>query len=71
MQETSETLYWICQINPFTHVVEFIRFSLYWQAAPAHLGWSLLAFVLFAGAALWIYSPARGLRGGGGGPPGR
>ena len=71
MQETSETLYWICQINPFTHVVEFIRFSLYWQPAPAHLGWSLLAFVLFAGAALWIYSPARGLRGGGGGPPGR
>ncbi|GJL87442.1 MAG: transport permease protein [Minwuia thermotolerans] len=71
MQETSETLYWICQINPFTHVVELIRFSLYWQPAPAHLGWSLLAFVLFAGAALWIYSPARGLRGGSGGPPGR
>ena len=71
MQETSETLYWICRINPFTHVVELIRFSLYWQPAPAHLGWSLLAFVLFAGAALWIYSPARGLRGGGGGPPGR
>ncbi|MDF1719388.1 MAG: ABC transporter permease [Minwuia sp.] len=71
MQETSEVLYWICQFNPFTHIVELIRFSLYWQPAPTHLGWSMLAFVLFAGAALWIYSPARGLKGGGGGPPGR
>lgn len=29
MREANEFLYWICAINPFTHAVELIRFSLY------------------------------------------
>lgn len=70
MQESSEILYWICQVNPFTHAVEFIRFALYLQFNAAALGWSALALALFAAAALWVYSPSRGLKGGGG-PPGR
>ncbi|WP_416897703.1 MAG: ABC transporter permease [Minwuia sp.] len=70
MKESSEILYWVCQVNPFTHAVEFIRYSLYLKFDPAALGFSLLAFAAFALAALWVYSPSRGLRGGGG-PPGR
>jgi len=70
MQESSETLYWICQLNPFTHAVELIRFALYLQFNGPALGWSLLAFGLFGGVALWVYSPSRGLKGGGGPPRG-
>ncbi len=29
INESSATLYWICQINPFTHAVELVRFALY------------------------------------------
>ena len=31
MREANEFLYWICAVNPFTHAVELIRFSLYAQ----------------------------------------
>ncbi|GAA0785290.1 ABC transporter permease [Marinobacterium sediminicola] len=29
MRESSEWLYWICSLNPFTHAVELVRFALY------------------------------------------
>jgi ABC-2 type transport system permease protein len=70
MQESSEILYWVCLVNPFTHAVELIRYALYFQFNGPALGWSLLAFAIFAGASLWIYSPSRGLKGGGGPPRG-
>ena len=31
IRDSSETLYWICQINPFTHAVELVRYALYNQ----------------------------------------
>ncbi|WP_236014300.1 ABC transporter permease [Marinobacterium alkalitolerans] len=29
MRESSEWLYWVCSLNPFTHAVELVRFALY------------------------------------------
>ncbi|MBM7066408.1 ABC transporter permease [Actibacterium sp. 188UL27-1] len=61
MAESSETLHMICALNPFTHAVELIRFSLYLQWNGAALLWTLLATALFTAAALWGYDPSRGL----------
>lgn len=55
MQEASEWLYWLCSINPFTHAVELVRFSLYLQlntealliTAGATLLFGLLAVIGF------------------------
>ena len=57
MAESSELLHDICAVNPFTHAVELIRFALYLNFNGPALGWTLLAAVLFTGAALWGYSP--------------
>ena len=60
MAESSELLYTICALNPFTHAVELIRFALYLQWNGAALGWTLLATAVFTALALWGYDPARG-----------
>lgn len=59
MQESSPLLAKLCEINPFTHAVELIRFALYGQLNLAALGWTALAAVLFFATALWGYEPAR------------
>lgn len=66
--EGSVLLHDIALANPFTHCVELIRFALYLQ-----LPWTSLAVVagctvLFLGAAIIAYDPARGLLGRRGGP---
>ena len=61
MAESSELLHDICAVNPFTHVVELIRFALYGQLNLSALGWSALAGVIFLGLALWCYDPSHGL----------
>ena len=61
MAESSELLYVLCAVNPFTQGVELVRFALYGQLNVAALGWSLLALATFMAAALWGYDPARGL----------
>ena len=61
MAESSETLRAICAANPFTHAVELIRFALYAEMNAGALGWTVLAFAVFAAGALWGYDPARGL----------
>lgn len=61
MAESSDLLHDICAANPFTHAVELIRFALYGQVNLPAAGWTLLAFALFLGAALWGYDPARGM----------
>ena len=62
MAESSPFLRDLCAINPFTHAVELIRFALYAQLNLPALGWTTLALVLFAAAALWGYDPARGMQ---------
>lgn len=59
MAESSELLHDICAVNPFTHAVELIRFALYLQFNGAALGWTCLAALVFTGAALLGYDPAR------------
>lgn len=59
MAESSELLYTICALNPFTHGVELIRFALYGSFNGAALFWSVLAAAIFTALALWGYNPAR------------
>ncbi len=61
VKESSLTLWWICQINPFTSATELIRFALYGQ-----IDWLALAVVCacsaaFMAAAAIGYDPGRGL----------
>jgi len=70
IKESSLLLYQICQVNPFTHAVELIRFALYGQ-----VDWTSLAVVLaftavFLGGAIYAYNPSKGLIARRGGPGG-
>ncbi len=54
---------WAAQANPFTHVVEMVRFALYGQAAWGNIG-AVLAFAAIAFAvAVRGYDPQRGVLG--------
>lgn len=59
MAESSELLYTICALNPFTHAVELIRFALYLSFNGPALIWTIVAAAVFTLAALWGYNPAR------------
>ena len=61
MAEASPVLHWICALNPFTHAVELIRFSLYLTPNIFAGFWVLLAASIFFAAAIWGYDPARGM----------
>jgi ABC-2 type transport system permease protein len=69
VKESSLWLYRIYSVNPFTHAVELIRFSMYGkfnaQAAAVVGGF----FVFFMILAVWGYDPGRGLIAKRGGPP--
>src|SRR6056297_411664 len=61
MTESSPLLGYICGLNPFTHAVELIRFSLYLQVNWGALLWVVGSTVVFCALAIWGYDPARGL----------
>lgn len=61
MQESSELLYWLCRLNPFTHGVELVRFALYGRVSGEALAVVLGATAIILAAAIRGYSPARGL----------
>jgi len=70
VQEASPLLYDICQMNPFTHATELIRFALY-----AKFNWLALAVVcgflaVFMVGAILAYDPSRGFIARRGGPGG-
>src|SRR5213082_3212824 len=61
VQEGIPMLYYVCELNPFTHAVELVRFALYGQ-----INWVSLAVVvgctaLFMVGAILAYDPSRGL----------
>ncbi|CCJ06049.1 ABC transporter permease [Methylocystis sp. SC2] len=61
VKESSPWLYYICEVNPFTHAVELIRFAFYEKVA-----WTSLAIVFaytsaFLVAAIVAYDPGRGM----------
>jgi ABC-2 type transport system permease protein len=63
VKEANLWLWYICELNPFTHAVELVRFALYgsisWIATAVVLG----SLAIFMGLAVWGYDPARGLVG--------
>lgn len=63
VKEANLWLWYICELNPFTHAVELVRFALYgsisWVATAVVLG----SLAVFMGLAVWGYDPARGLVG--------
>ncbi|MDE1149909.1 MAG: ABC transporter permease [Azospirillaceae bacterium] len=68
VKESSLTLYWVCQFNPFTHATELLRFALYGQADPLAAAVVAGCTLVFMILAVWGYDPGRGLlarRGGG------
>ena len=61
VKESSLTVWWLCQVNPFTHATELVRFALYlqfnaWSAAIV-VAYALV-FILLA---IYGYDPGRGL----------
>ncbi|HRY01867.1 MAG TPA: ABC transporter permease [Beijerinckiaceae bacterium] len=61
VRESSPFLYRVCEANPFTHAVELIRFSFYGKFDPLSFAVVLGCTVVFLGAAIIAYDPARGL----------
>ena len=61
MQQASPGLYWLAQINPFTHAVELIRFALYGRFNPVSALVVCAYLALFMAAAVIGYDPGRGL----------
>ncbi len=61
MQESSELIYYICVVNPFTAAVETIRYGLYGQMHWEYFGYAVACAALFLGLAILGYDPSRGL----------
>ncbi len=70
MRESSEFLYYVCALNPFTYAVELIRFAAYATWAPLPLVTVVTTGALFFGLSKLAYSPSRVKAAGQkGGPP--
>jgi ABC-2 type transport system permease protein len=61
VKESSPLLYYICQLNPFTHATELIRFALYEQVSWISLSVVTCCAAVFLSGAVIAYDPARGL----------
>ncbi len=61
MRESSEWLYQICALNPFTYVVELIRHALYGRFNGEAALIVAVALGVFLAAAIYAYDPARGM----------
>ncbi len=59
MQEAGPWLYWLCQLNPFTHAVEAIRFSLYLQWNGTAVGITGAVTLVLAALATAGFRPQR------------
>ena len=51
----------VCGLNPFTHAVELIRFAFYEQVNWLSLAVVAGCTIVFHGAAIVAYDPARGM----------
>jgi ABC-2 type transport system permease protein len=61
VKEGSPRLAFFCELNPFTHAVELIRFAFYEQIDPSALGTVLGATIVFLAGAIFAYDPSRGM----------
>ncbi|MEN0107336.1 MAG: ABC transporter permease [Pseudomonas sp.] len=57
MRESSEWLYWLCALNPFSHAVELVRFALYERFNAIALGVCLVLTVVFSVLAVLTFNP--------------
>lgn len=57
----AQWIYWLTRLNPFTHAIEALRFSLYGQIAPVSLAVIAVSTVVFYLIAAVGYDPQRGL----------
>lgn len=62
MRESSEALYWVSYLNPFTHLVELTRFAMYEQLNVLALSVVIAVTLLCTALAIWGYDPKRGLQ---------
>ena len=61
VKESSPWLAFVCELNPFTHAVELIRFAFYERMNHSALLVVIVAAAGFLGAAITAYDPSRGL----------
>jgi ABC-2 type transport system permease protein len=61
VEEGSPGLALVCELNPFTHAVELIRFAFYGQINALSLAVVLGCTIVFLGAAIVAYDPSRGM----------
>lgn len=62
LQESgAEMIHWVARVNPFTHVIELIRFSMYAQFNWVSFGVVFLCLLVFFSLAVLGYDPQRGL----------
>ena len=59
MAESSELLYMVCTINPFTYVVELVRFSLFVKLELYSAIIVLTCSIMFLFVAIWGYDPQK------------
>ena len=60
VRESSPFLYYICELNPFSHATELIRFAFYMQVAWGDLAVVSGCTLVFMLGAIRAYDPARG-----------
>jgi len=57
MRESSEWLYWLCALNPFSHAVELVRFALYERFNGLALAVCVVLTVVFSVLAVMSFNP--------------
>ena len=60
VKEASLPLYYVCEINPFTHASELIRFALYGRLEPVSAAALIATTAVFLMLAIYDYDPAKG-----------
>ncbi len=60
-RENSETLFWVCEVNPFTHAVELVRFALYLKFEPVAFVVVVAVTVVAFALSVFAYDPGRGV----------
>jgi ABC-2 type transport system permease protein len=60
VKESSPLLFWVCELNPFTHAVELIRFAFYGKVEWLSLAVVSGCTLVFMAGAILAYDPARG-----------
>jgi ABC-2 type transport system permease protein len=69
VKESSLLLYQVYSVNPFTHAVELIRFSMYGRFNGMSAAVVAGFLIVFMALAAWGYDPGKGLIAKRGGPP--